>query len=197
MRSSLGRARRGTHSVSERPRLTVSRPERARRRSTVDVTNGFRGHALPVSASRVPFPSPRGRVVGPLRPSPPVRRGGCATASDGESTGGRRASAVTACVRRRRTPSPVRGSKSRSSSSRPPIIGLARVLLRRRDERPPGRRFSVYVYHSCVHCYVCVRREGLAPDRRVDVDTVCDKPIDTLGGGSLGSCVDEERSQLR
>lgn len=24
-----------------------------------------------------------------------------------------------------------------------------------------------------------------------------DKPIDTLGGGSLGSCVDEERSQLR
>ena len=45
------------HSVSERPRLTVPRPERARRRSTVDVTNGYGGHALPVSASRVPFPS--------------------------------------------------------------------------------------------------------------------------------------------
>lgn len=116
------------HSVSRRPRLTVSGPERARRRSTVDVTNGFGGHALPVSASRVPFPS-NDRSASPARGRPRLlRRGGRPPAADGESTGRRRASAGTARVRGRRTPCPVRGSKSRSSSSRPPTIGLARVL---------------------------------------------------------------------
>jgi hypothetical protein len=89
----------GEHSVSERPRLTVSRPERARRRSTVDVTNGFGGHALPVLASGY-LSRPVRSAGGPLRSSsssPPVRRvvgGGRAPASDGESTGGRRASAA-------------------------------------------------------------------------------------------------------
>lgn len=60
--------------------------------------------------------------------------------------------------RRRRTRSPVRGSKSRSSSSRPPMNGLARVLpLRRRDGRPPGRRFSVtslFVTHSVIGTFL-------------------------------------------
>ena len=56
-------------------------------------------------------------------------------------------------------------------------------------------RFSLV----CALLRLCVRREGLLsrPDRRASMSTLCDKPIDTLGGGSLGSCVDEERSQLR
>jgi hypothetical protein len=135
--------------------------------------------------------------AGPLRSSssPPVRRvdGVRAAASDGESTGGRRASAaqrVSVGVVRGR---PLRGSKSRSSSSRPPTIGLARVLLLRlRDGRPPGRRFSVSVTHSYWYVSECERAE-----RPIASSSSCDKPINTLGGGSLGSCVDEERSQLR
>ena len=162
--------------VSERPRLTVSRLERARRRSTVDFTNGFGGHALPVLASgylsRPPLRRSFGRPVlcSRVRRRPRLLRrvvGGRARApiADGESTGGRRASAtprVSAGVVRRR---PLRGSKSRSSSSRPPKIGLARVLLpitRLRDGRPPGRRFSVTV-SPVHHSYWYVSLNALGP----------------------------------
>ena len=142
---------------------------------------------------------PSRSVGGPLRSSAsPVRRGGGrAPAADGESTGGRRASTGTPRARRRRTRSPARGSKSRSSSSRPPTIGLARVLLlRRRDERPPGRRFSVSVCHSSRRVLVTFECGG-RPAIVASSSSSYDKQTDTLGGGSLGSCVDEERSQLR
>jgi hypothetical protein len=140
----------GEHCVSERPRLTVSVLERDRRRSTVDVRNGFGGHALPVLASGY-LSRPVLWVVGPLRSRPRLCGGRRRPrAGPGRGEHGRTASVGgTARVRRRRAQSPVRGSKSRSSSSRPPTIGLARVLLlRRRDGRPPGRRFSVSVRHS-------------------------------------------------
>ena len=173
----------------------MSRLERARRRSTVDVSNGLGGHALPVLASGY-LSRPVTRACRSSAVVVPACAAGRRRPRGGPGRGehGRTASVGgTACVRRRRTRSPLRGSKSRSSSSRPPTIGLARVLLLRlRDGRPPGRRFSVSVNHSYWYVSECERAQ-----RPIASSSSCDKPINTLGGGSLGSCVDEERSQLR
>ena len=63
----------------------------------------------------------------------------------------------------------------------------------------PGVVFQfTFLTRVCTVTFVCDGERASRPIvARVDVDSVCDKPIDTLGGGSLGSCVDEERSQLR
>src|SRR6218665_1572102 len=117
------------------------------------------------------IPTAAGLRAAPPKSPPPGRRAPAPAAPAGEGaeaaparrrrTGRARADGERrrhlAC-RRRRTRSPVRGSKSRSSSSRPPRTGLARVLpLRRRDGRPPGRRFSVtslFVTHSVIGTFL-------------------------------------------
>ena len=183
-RSSLERARRGTHSVSERPRLTVSRPERARRRSTVDVTNGFRGHALPVSASRVPLPS---RLVvwssvlcGRPPPSPPVRRGSAAAAAarrprtgraraDGER---RRSPRVSVGVVRRRPCEVQRVARARLDR---PSSGWRASCFGGATSGRPGVVFQfTFLTRVCTVTFVCAARGPLVEARssRVDVDSV-------------------------
>jgi hypothetical protein len=121
--------------VSKRPRLTVSRPERARRRSTVEVTtvfavthyrcrrSGYLSRLLLLTFDRRVLCCGRA-----CRRSRLLRRGLRRRLHAGRGRGEhwRTASVGGHTGRRRRTPSPVRGSKSRSSSSRPPLSGIAR-----------------------------------------------------------------------
>ena len=164
----------GEHSVSERPRLTVSRPERARRRSTVDVTNGFGGHALPVLASGY-LSRPVRSAGGPLRSSsssssPPVRRvgvgGGRAPASDGESTGGRRASAaprVSVGVVRRRPCEVQRVARARLDRPRSGWRASCCLSAARRA----AARASFFSFRSSPVLVRFRMREGRASDRVV------------------------------
>ena len=190
----------GEHSVSERPRLTVSRPERARRRSTVDVTNGFGGHALPVLASGY-LSRPVRSAGGPLcgRRRRPRLCGGSTSAAAARRPRTGRARADGERRRHRVCPSasyavaPARFKESLELvSTAHDRAGARPAAFRLRDGRPPGRRFSVSVHHPYWYVSECERAV-----RPIASSSSYDKPINTLGGGSLGSCVDEERSQLR
>ena len=128
--------------------------------------------------------------------SPPVRRGdggGRAPASDGESTGGRRASAAPRVPSASYAVAPARFKESLELvSTAHDRAGARPAAFWLRDGRPPGRRFSVSVHHPYWYVSECERAV-----RPIASSSSYDKPINTLGGGSLGSCVDEERSQLR
>lgn len=120
--------------------------------------------------------------------------GGRAPAPDGESTGGRRASAAP-----RVSVGVVR--------SRP--CEVQRVARARLDRPRSGWRASCCFGGATggrpgvVFLFLFVTRTGefVGGERALrpiaSSSYSCDKPINTLGGGSLGSCVDEERSQLR
>lgn len=152
--------------------------------------------AVSASARRSRTGVCRRRSCGYLTVAPPslaVRR---------ESTGAWRSSAFE---RRRRTPASVRGLKSRREGSSRETAD---------ERRPPRRRFfRSFVPDETGRSVGRPRSLGSspAPPGRSRHGRECgeflltlivvvaknDKTRNTLGGGSLGSCVDEERSQLR
>lgn len=74
-----------------------------------------------------------------------------------------------------------------------PLIGLARVLCF--GSATGGRPGVVFQFLFVTSCTGTLKSERASCS--IASSSSCDKPTDTLGGGSLGSCVDEERSQLR
>lgn len=181
--------------------------ERVRRRSTADIRR------RPVATNsrlyrcrRIRAPVPRSRAV----------RSSGRSAGRGVSTNGR-LTARTLAVRVRRKPPSVRGSKSRSSSSRPLSFGHVSAQADTTDDRPgvvfyvPFSARTEPSPHSGEVCsvesfrehritllgveFVSVVRTGRLA--RLSHASLYDELKNTLDGGSLGSCIDEERSQLR
>lgn len=120
------------------------------------------------------FPVPSRRSAGPLAGSvggrPACAAGQSAATvlrSDRARGEHRRTASVgdTARVPRRSAPSPLRGSKSRSSSSRPPKIGLARA-----SSATGGRPGVVFQFPSLFLNTVLVRLRGLRRETGLVLD---------------------------
>ena len=84
------------------------------------------------------------------------------------------------------------GFRARRRFKEPAVVGRS----------PRASSFFVYtllpsIYRACVLLDAATDPQGSSPLDASRAESATDKLDKTLSGGSLGSCVDEERSQLR